>query len=127
MSESQSLAEACAKVPMPSLTGHGAKQTLPDWMQPWTITGFFYRIMLSQNEKERENAVWQAPPEMLEGAVQYVQCKDLKKKILKTIRDKEMRKFNHNSIIINEITGLYKFVRKAVRYTQLTAKMYLDG
>ena len=130
MSEAQEIATFASKIGagMPAtLSGSCSKQTLPDWMQPWTITGFFYRVMLAQNKEEREYAFNMVPPETLETSLQYIQDRKFRREVRVALRDKEMRHFHSRSIIINEITGIYKAVKGAVRYGVLTAKIYFDA
>jgi len=67
MSEAQQIASFAQRLGVsasPASTAHGSLKgygkPLPEWMQPTTITGFFYRTMLGQ-ETEKEFAMNIAP------------------------------------------------------------------
>lgn len=86
----------------------------------------FYKLMLG-SEYEQESIMRHIQTEVLEAAIEFVQDLELKRKMYNSIRRRIFTGGNRSqSIIINELVGMYGFVKKAIEYGILTVKMHMD-
>jgi len=105
-----------------SLKGPG-----PAWMSPYALPGFIYRVMLG-TQLEKEYALRAVPEDVLDQAIEYATTKDLRRTFLKAKRDKIWNgRERFQSIIVNEIVGIYDAIKITKRYCKATIRMYLDA
>ena len=90
------------------------------------VPKFFYKLMLCL-DNERVYVLRIAKPQFLDEVAQFVQDPKLKREIYENIRGRIFQGHHSSSIIINEVTGIFKFARSSILYGIATAKMYIDS
>jgi hypothetical protein len=94
----------------------------------YSLPIFFYFYLIDIN-RNRNFVLKNMPDFILDDAIEYTNTRKLKTALLKIKRDKI---FNNNigrsnSIIINEIIGIYDFLKRAKQYCWATARIYFDA
>lgn len=93
-----------------------------------SLPSFLYFYYLMDTNSDKNFALRSMPDYILNDAIKCSNTKELKTTLLKIKRDKIFNNNvgHRNSIIINEIIGIYDFLRRAKQYCWSTARIYLD-
>lgn len=95
-----------------------------DMMAP--MPNLFYQLLIG-NDRMKNNAMNYIPLKVIKEAIGFVQDPNLKRRMYKFLRARSFSEGVRNqSVIINEISGMYGFVKRIVEYGSITIKMHMD-